>query len=185
MTATESRHAPPSVLLWADIASLYREHRPSIYHYIACRVRTPGTTPEEVEDLTAQVFLKAIEAMCSGHGPSTHTRGYLFRVAHNLIVDAYRLRTKRGASFDLAEFANTLPDVCLEPSEQVASAEGCATIWHCIDRLNALQAEVIVATIAGCHADNLGDIVGCDVNAAKGRLHRARVRLRQMLADAP
>lgn len=161
-------------------AALYLAYRASIFNYIRTRVQIPGTSLELVEDMTSQVFLKAIESMQRGTEVA-HVSGWLHRIARNLIIDHYRQRDQLPTC-DYDDAAR-YPARELPPHEQAVSAIGCARIWHCIDRLTDEQAEVIVATIAGCTSEHLGDMVGCERDAAKGRLHRARVRLKEMLAD--
>jgi DNA-directed RNA polymerase specialized sigma24 family protein len=69
---------------------LYRLHLDAIYHYISKRVGERC----EVEDLTQTVFLKAWQAL-EGYQPSAVPfRGWLYRIAHNKVVDHYR--TQKG-----------------------------------------------------------------------------------------
>jgi RNA polymerase sigma-70 factor (ECF subfamily) len=67
-------------------AELYNRYVDRIYKYIYYK---SGRT-DEAEDLTAQVFLKAWEAVASyrweGHPFST----WLYRIAHNQVIDYYR-----------------------------------------------------------------------------------------------
>lgn len=69
-----------------DFDSLYRHFGDKIYAYIYRRI--PDTY--EAEDLRQIVFLRAIEAERAGTGPRVHTSGWLYRVAHNLVMDHYR-----------------------------------------------------------------------------------------------
>ncbi len=78
----------------------------SIYRYIYFRVGT-----EEAEDLTELVFLKTWENI-KHYKKSTHTfSSWLFRIAHNLVVDYYRAHRHNGElTEDLQDFreeANT------------------------------------------------------------------------------
>lgn len=54
------------------------------------------------EDLAAQTFLKALEAQRDAKGPTSHLSGWLYRIAHNLVIDYYRERD-RHATIDLDE----------------------------------------------------------------------------------
>jgi RNA polymerase sigma-70 factor, ECF subfamily len=45
---------------------------------------------ELTEDLAAQVFVKAIEAIAQGKGPHSNESGWIYRIAHNQVVDHYR-----------------------------------------------------------------------------------------------
>jgi RNA polymerase sigma-70 factor, ECF subfamily len=69
-------------------ASLYETHLDQIYRYIYFRVNER----ELAEDLTSLVFLKVWEhlgSFKSGHVPFL---GWIYRIAHNTVIDYYRTR---------------------------------------------------------------------------------------------
>lgn len=67
---------------------LYELYLDEIYRYIYYRVAEPA----EAEDLTEMVFLKAWEALPESSEPMDDIRAWLYRVAHNLVVDQHRTR---------------------------------------------------------------------------------------------
>jgi RNA polymerase sigma-70 factor, ECF subfamily len=67
---------------------LYETHLDRIYRYVYYRV---GST-SEAEDLTEQVFLKAWEAIERYEPRGVPFIAWLYRLAHNLVVDHYRAR---------------------------------------------------------------------------------------------
>lgn len=69
-------------------ASLYDTHRDGIHRYIFFRV----ADPELAEDLTSEVFLRAwgnLKTFRIGRSPFA---GWLYRIAHNAVIDHYRTR---------------------------------------------------------------------------------------------
>jgi len=72
-------------------AQIYEEYFDRIYRYIAVRLgdRT------EAEDLTEQVFLNTLESIKSFKWKGTPFSAWLFRIAHNQIVDYHRKMSKR------------------------------------------------------------------------------------------
>ena len=44
------------------------------------------------EDLTGEVFLRVLQAIRAGRAWQTSFRAWLYRIAHNLVVDHYRRR---------------------------------------------------------------------------------------------
>lgn len=68
-------------------AELYDVFVPQIYKYIYYKVKK-----EDVEDLTETLFLKAWENIRMYKKRSkTNFRSWIYRIAHNLVVDHYRL----------------------------------------------------------------------------------------------
>src|SRR5207248_5870607 len=67
-----------------------------IYRYVYSYVRNH----QEAEDLTAQIFLKAVRSLDlerSGH----HCRAWLFRVARTTVADYWRAHYRRAATHSL------------------------------------------------------------------------------------
>jgi RNA polymerase sigma-70 factor (ECF subfamily) len=72
----------------AALGALYDLYADRIYAYIYRRVGQP----EIAEDLTGQVFMRMLEAVRTGQGWRTSFSGWLYRIAHNLVIDHYRRR---------------------------------------------------------------------------------------------
>src|SRR5260370_38279827 len=83
------------------LAEIYERHIDSIYRYIYIRVRNQA----DAEDLTGQVFLKMIDALPGYRLQGVPFSTWLYRIAHNLVVDRYR----RSARTPL-ELSEHLPD---------------------------------------------------------------------------
>jgi len=64
---------------------VYDEHVVGIYRFIYARV---GNRPD-AEDLTAQVFVRAVEQLDTGREPG-QIAAWLYRVAHNATADYWR-----------------------------------------------------------------------------------------------
>lgn len=76
-------------------AKIYDEYVNQIYKYIYYKVKR-----EDVEDLTETLFLKAWENIRKYRKrKNTNFRSWLYRIAHNLVVDHYRL-TREHISLD-------------------------------------------------------------------------------------
>ena len=73
------------------LASLYEEYFDRIAHYIYVRLGDRN----EAEDLAGEVFLKALESLKSYKERGIPMQAWLFRIAHNLVVDNIRKTTKR------------------------------------------------------------------------------------------
>ena len=69
-------------------ASLYDTYRNGIHRYILIRV----ADPEQVEDLTSLVFLSAWENLNTFRIGRSLFAAWLYRIAHNAVIDHYRTR---------------------------------------------------------------------------------------------
>ncbi len=75
------------------IGSLYEEYYDRIVRYIFVRINNQI----EAENMGGEVFLKALQALDSYRGRSEQMRAWLFKIAHNLVVDYFRKMSKRKA----------------------------------------------------------------------------------------
>lgn len=82
MTSDELPPGPPATGVFEAI---YDEHVVSIYRFIHARV---GNRPD-AEDLTAQVFMRAVEQLDTSRHPG-QVSAWLYRVSQNLIADYWR-----------------------------------------------------------------------------------------------
>ncbi|HVN55104.1 MAG TPA: RNA polymerase sigma factor [Anaerolineaceae bacterium] len=71
-----------------SFAVLYSCHLEAIYRYIFFRTGEP----QDAEDLTEQVFLKAWEALPHYRPVGRNFINWLYRIAHNHVVDFHRRR---------------------------------------------------------------------------------------------
>jgi len=68
------------------IAEIYDRYSLRIYNYLYHRVGNAYLA----EDLTATVFVRMLEAIRSSKAWRTSFSGWLYRIAHNLVVDYFR-----------------------------------------------------------------------------------------------
>jgi RNA polymerase sigma-70 factor (ECF subfamily) len=70
----------------AAFQALYDQYLRLVYRYVQVRVGDP----QEAEDLTAETFIKAWHGLEKYECRDKPVGAWLFRIAHNLIVDKYR-----------------------------------------------------------------------------------------------
>ena len=73
------------------ISQLYRQYAPGIYGYIASRVGDSETA----QDLTSEVFLGALEGLPKFEYRGIPFSAWVYRIAHDRIVDHYRRQGRR------------------------------------------------------------------------------------------
>src|SRR4030042_745235 len=72
-------------------AQLYEAYFDRIYRYIVIRIGDAT----EAEDMTQQVFLKVLHSISSFRWAGKPFSAWLFRIAHNQVVDHLRRKSKR------------------------------------------------------------------------------------------
>ena len=79
----------------ADLESLYRDNFQKVYNYAYYRLLDPVLA----EDLTSIVFVKAVSHFDKFDPSKAKFSTWIMRIAHNALVDYYRVR-KENASLD-------------------------------------------------------------------------------------
>ncbi len=157
---------------------LYMLHLDAIYRYVFYRVGQAT----EAEDLTEQVFLKAWEAIGRYKHQGHSFSSWLYRIAHNLVVDHYR--AGKGGKDDgyLDEGVLTLADPGLNPEEMLAKEEEVRHLQEAIAHLPAEQQQMIILRfIEGLSHAEVAAIIGKSEGASRVIQHRALVALRDAL----
>ncbi len=107
---------------------LYDHYFPRVFAYVAYRVGSK----QDAEDLTADIFLRVIEAITrfEYRGAGSFAT-WLFRIAHNAVQQFYRMLQRRGTLLldDLPEIQSTelLPDEMFVRKEQFARLQSALT----------------------------------------------------------
>ena len=75
------------------VGELYDRHHESIFRYVRSRVGDQGLA----EDLTGEIFTRMLAALPDYRLRGTPFRAWLYRIAHNLVVDHYRKESGRSS----------------------------------------------------------------------------------------
>jgi RNA polymerase sigma-70 factor (ECF subfamily) len=162
----------------AALGELYDRYEAKIYHYIFHRI---GDQPL-AEDLTAQVFLKMLEAIRDRKAWHSSFSGWLYRIAHNLVIDHYR-RRGRHSSVALEDAPVRLADL----EDPVVTAEfnlEAERLRFAIRRLTDEQAEVVsLRFLEGYSISEVADMTNRTEGAVKALQYRAVTTLRALLYE--
>lgn len=158
------------------IASLYDLYAPRIYSYLYHRLSDPTLA----EDLTGQVFLQMIEAVRTEKGWRTSFSGWLFRIAHNLVIDHYRKRTHANLT-DLDDSPN-LAAPNNDPFATAVAVLDSDEIMRAIRELSDEQAQVITLRfLEGYNVAEVAVLMGKTTGAVKALQYRAISNLRRIM----
>ncbi|HUY08702.1 MAG TPA: sigma-70 family RNA polymerase sigma factor [Candidatus Dormibacteraeota bacterium] len=158
---------------------LYDHYFPQIYRYVASRVRSA----ELAEDITSEVFFKALRAL-GRYRPSGHPfSAWLYQIAINTITDHYRSR-KRGE--DSLESGPELASDGAAVDDQVAERLELDQIWQAIDRLPAQQRTAMTLKYSeDLPLAEIGHIMGKSEGAIKLLVFRGTATVRSTLRPLP
>ena len=157
-------------------AELYDEYFDKIYRYIALKIGDR----EEAEDMTQQVFLKAYQSISSFKWKGVPFSAWLYRIAHNLIVDYLRKNTKRPDT--LPDEVEVTDNTSKSPEELVEKRMDIEQVMEAARHLTEAQREVISLRFAGeMPIAQVAKVMGKSQGAIKALQHSAIVSLRKML----
>ncbi len=167
----------------AAFEKIYRLHAGRVYALCLRMVRDSI----EAEDLTQEAFMQVFRKLKTFRGDSAFST-WLHRLTFNIVL--MRLRKKSppivsiDATADQADEADSpaidvgVPDLLLEGSIDRMRLE------HCIKQLPAgYRAIFVLHDIHGYQHNEIAEIVGRSVGDSKSQLHKARMRLRELLHE--
>lgn len=158
------------------LGEIYERYEAKIYSYIYRRTGSPALA----EDLTGQVFLKMLEAIRAEKSWHSSFSGWLYRIAHNLVIDYYRRRDRR--QYVSIEDA---PNLKAEKDDPVKAAElnlDSEKLRSAIQRLTVEQAQVVsLRFLEGYSIGEVAEMMEKSEGAIKALQYRAVATLRDLL----
>ncbi len=155
-------------------ARLYEEYFDKIYRYIALKIGNRV----EAEDITQQVFVKALNSISSYKWQGLPFSAWLFRIAHNQVVDYLRKKT-RQSTVSLNESFMASKDNPYSTTEKKMDIEQMVMATR---KLTAAQQEVILLRFSGeLPIAQVSSIMGKSQGAVKALQHSAIVALRKIM----
>jgi len=158
----------------AALGELYDRYAARIYHYIFAHVGDA----QLAEDLTSTVFIKMLDAVQSSKGWQQSFLAWIYRIAHNLIVDHYR-RNQQGKVLHLDERLVSSAD---DPVMAVEDAMAASSIGNAVAQLTGEQQTVVVLKFfEGMSNLQVAKAMGKTEGAIKSLQFRALGTLRRLL----
>jgi len=159
------------------LAQVYDKFYAPIYRYVYHHLGDVRTA----QDLTGEVFRRFLEALREGRGPRRHLQAWLYRVAHNLVVDELR-RFQHRDHLPLDAARTVASEV--DPEEQAEIHLARERARAALNRLTPDQRQVIILRfLEGLSINEVAHIVGKPAGAVKALQHRALNALRRHLTQ--
>jgi len=190
-TATRIRRRPerarsraggtaPAADLPPDFEAWFRDHRQSVYRYVRFRV----ATREVAEDITSEVFLKALRALGRYDPGRSAPRTWLLRIARNAVTDHLRTLRRRGSLHISLDRAPDLVSRGPSQEERLLHAEQLSRLFSAAATLREADQEILSLRYgAGLGNAEIAESLKITPNAVAVQVHRALTRLKSAVAE--
>ena len=173
----------------AAFSEIIGRYKGKLYNYIL-RMTSDA---EDAEDLTQEVFIRMYSSLDSFRKQSS-LNTWLFRIASNICIDAYRRNKKHKAiaysldepafGEDNSEGSHEAPDSSYEPHRIFMRVEAAGQIETALKKLpEKLREVVLLFDVEGISYEEIAQIAGCPLGTVKSRLFNGRAQLRKLLAE--
>jgi RNA polymerase sigma-70 factor (ECF subfamily) len=172
----------------AAFAELYGRHKGPVYRYV-CR-QLGAKQQAKAQELFQEVWLRVIDKRAS-YTTEAKFSTWLYRIAHNLLIDEHRKQTTRGEHLTLVDEAHgnkesdpfsALSSNQSNQDDKIHSDFLQRSIKHCVELLVPQQRDAfLLRHEAGFSASQVCDIVEAKPETVKTRLRYAMSQLRDCL----
>jgi len=136
--------------------------------------------PGLAEDIAQQAFEHAWRRADSFDGRRGSVRTWLMRIAHNLAVDAVRIR--RAVPMNSDELNRLLVTYVSDPERLALAGEGSAQLRRSLAQLPEEQARaVVMAVVHGMTAREIADVEEIPLGTAKSRIRAGMTKLHSLI----
>ncbi|HEY8179796.1 MAG TPA: RNA polymerase sigma factor [Candidatus Limnocylindria bacterium] len=152
----------------AAFATLYRRYLERVYGYAFYQLGDH----HDAEDVTERIFLAALRALPDFHDRGSTFRAWLFRIAHNTIVNAHRSRASRRTEPIPDNFQRAAPDA--DPAGQVALADELRDIRRVVAQMPDDRRQVILLRfVDDLSTAEIAEVLDRSPGAVRVLLHRS------------
>lgn len=167
-TDTRTRHE-------TELSDLYEEYYDRISRYAYVHIGDRN----DAEDLAGDVFLKALKSLDSYEERGVPMQAWLFRIAHNLVVDYLRKKTK----IRMDPIDTDLAETGIDPVGMAEKSIQMQDVTKAMEKLTAEQRQVISLRFqAGLSSKEVGEIMKKSDGAVREMQRAALEKLRGIMA---
>jgi RNA polymerase sigma-70 factor (ECF subfamily) len=164
------------------ITAIHNRYYPDIYRFARFRVNDEAIA----EDIAAEVFMRLLEAVHHGRGPSVNLRGWLLRTTANIVNDHFRNIYSRPLQNleDIPENSSDKSLVQDDPALLTDQAEERRAIQLAMEKLTKAQKLVITFRFGNkLSIEETAVLMGKNANAIKAIQFRALITLRRYIGS--
>lgn len=149
----------------------YHANMKRIYRYVFFRV---GKNREVAEDLTADIFMKALEHF-DGYDPKISESAWIYRIAHNKVLNFWR-DSKQTLDID-----NKLVEAEIGGVDSSNTLNQRLDIEALLAKLTPEERELVTLKyLSGYKYSTIGEALGKSADAVKVATHRAVQKLKAL-----
>ena len=158
-------------------AQWYAAHGVAVYNYLRFQL----ASPDEADDLTAEVFLRAVRAAERFDAAKASALTWLLTIARHVLIDhVRRVQVRRHVGLDELR---DLPTDAPSPEERMLRREAVAGVLDAMASLSAEDREILGLRFGGeLEIPEIAATLGVRAGTVRTRLWRALERLRERLA---
>lgn len=158
----------------AALGVVFDTYYPRLYRYIYQHLRHQTVA----EDLAAEVFARMLEQLKNGGGPRRHLQAWLYRVAHNLVVDTARRQVHRNHE-PLEDWTDVgAQDVEGEVLQAMAWQQASAALTELTPQQRSV---IILKYLSGLSNREVAEVLETSEGAVKSLQHRGLAAMRRTL----
>ncbi|MFL6060785.1 MAG: RNA polymerase sigma factor [Marmoricola sp.] len=163
-------------------AAFYREHLESVRRFVARRVADPHLAA----DLTAEIFLAAIDSASSYRSDRGAPGAWLVGVARNVIATEFRRQGRDRALVGRISGRRLLdPDSLARIEERIDAEREARKLYAALATLPERdRALVELVALDGLSVAEAAAVLGVKPGTARVRLHRSRARVQSHLTPS-
>lgn len=158
----------------------YREHNQTVKRFVARRVQDP----HRAADLTADIFLAAMETAHRYRPESGSPAAWLVGIARNTLADEVRRRARHLRAHSRIEGHRLLDEDSTTRIAQIIDAERLTRLlYESIAELPARDRALLeLVAVDGLTITDAATVLGIKPGTARVRLHRSRQRAQQLFS---
>lgn len=159
--------------------AFYREHIAMVGRFVARRV----DDPQLAADLTADVFLAAIDSARTYRLASGSPGGWLVGIARNVVAGEYRRQHRSRKAIDRIQGRALLdPDATDRIVERIDAEHDSRELYRALAVLPRRDRALLeLVAVDGLSVTEAAAVLGVTPGTARVRLHRSRARLQSQL----
>jgi RNA polymerase sigma-70 factor (ECF subfamily) len=169
----------------ASFEDIYDIHRHRVYSLCLRMVHNTS----EAEDLTQEAFLSVFRKIHTFRGESQFST-WLYRVAFNTVLMYFRKRKRDEISLEVSsdpdwELSELRHDILRVETGCLSGTIDGLWLSRAVAQLPpGYKTMFVLHDVRGYEHREIAKMVGCSVGNTKSQLHKARLRLRQLLQGA-
>lgn len=178
------------VKLYADGCSeafdvLLCRHKDALYNYISFNIKD---TQANADDVFQETFVKAIISMQEGrYSGSGHFMAWLTRIAHNIIMDLFRLSSQMPTLSCISEEKDLLNNqqiVETYQEQRLVNEQTLREVKALMDHLPACQREVVyLRYYENLSFKEIAEATGASINTCLGRMRYGITNMRRLAQE--